>query len=101
MFFVPRKAADAPPPHRQRNHSTATTTARTMMRIVATLLVSSVGLAAAQTLSQGGSVSAEDAAREMPVLGSAHPLATEGETVTLQRFSDAGVMIALDKSHCG
>ena len=78
-----------------------------MLRLSAAVLASSVGLATAQwptdvqTLSQGGSVSAEDAARGMPVLGSAHPLATEGETVTLQRFSDAGVMIALDKSHCG
>jgi len=71
-----------------------------MMKAVA-VVVGSVGMAAAQTLEVGSTVSAEDAIREMPVLGSVHPLAEEGQTVTLQHFSDAGVMIALDKSHCG
>ena len=67
----------------------------------AAILLGSLGMVAAQQLQVGDTVSTEDASREMPVLGSSHPLATEGETVTLQRFSDAGVMIVLDKSHCG
>jgi hypothetical protein len=32
------------------------------------------------------------------VLRSNHPLAVEGQTTT--RFSEAGVMVVLDKSHC-
>lgn len=71
------------------------------MMKAAAALVGSVGIATAQTLQVGSAVGAEDAAREMPVLGSVHPLAEEGQTVTLQRFSDAGIMIVLDKSHCG
>ena len=72
-----------------------------MMKAAAATLLGSVGLAAAQTLSAGDTLSADDASIAMPVLRSEHPLATAGETVTFQRLSEAGVMIALDKSHCG
>ena len=48
----------------------------------------------------GSTVGEGDAAWEMPVLRSNHPLAVEGHTTTLRRFSEAGVMIVLDKSHC-
>ena len=71
-----------------------------MMKAIA-LIMGSVGVVTAQNLQVGDTVSAEDATRPMPVIGSVHPLAPEGESVTLQRFSDAGIMIVLDKSHCG
>jgi hypothetical protein len=64
----------------------------------AALVVGSIGVVAAQTLAPGSTVGDADAAREMPVLRSNHPLAVEGQTTT--RFSEAGVMVVLDKSHC-
>lgn len=70
------------------------------MKAVA-IFVGSLGVVTAQSLNVGDTVSTEDATRPMPVIGSVHPLAPEGESVTLQRLSDAGVMIVLDKSHCG
>ena len=66
----------------------------------AALVVGLLHVVAAQTLAPGSTVGEGDAAREMPVLRSNHPLAVEGQTTTLRRFSEAGVMIVLDKSHC-
>ena len=70
------------------------------MRAVAALVASLAGSASAQ-LQAGSVVSAEDAARPLPVLRSVHPWVEEGSSVTLQGLSDAGLTVVIDKSHCG
>ena len=69
------------------------------MRAAAAMLAMA-GSASAQ-LQAGSVVSAEDAARPLPVLRSVHPWVEEGSSVTLQGLSDAGLTVVIDKSHCG
>ena len=66
----------------------------------AAALVAMAGSVSAQ-LQAGSVVSAEDAARPLPVLRSVHPWVEEGSSITLQGLSDAGLTVVIDKSHCG
>ena len=70
------------------------------MRAAAALLAMA-GSVSAQQLQAGSVVSAEDAARPLPVLRSVHPWVEEGSSVTLRGLSDAGLTVVIDKSHCG
>ena len=66
----------------------------------AAALLAMAGSVSAQ-LQAGSVVSAEDAARPLPVLRSVHPWVEEGSSITLQGLSDAGLTVVIDKSHCG
>ena len=69
------------------------------MRAAAAMLAMAGGASA--QLQAGSVVSAEDAARPLPVLRSVHPWVEEGSSITLQGLSDAGLTVVIDKSHCG
>ena len=66
----------------------------------AAALLAMAGSVSAQ-LQAGSVVSAEDAARPLPVLRSVHPWVEEGSSITLEGLSDAGLTVVIDKSHCG
>ena len=67
----------------------------------AAALLAMAGSVSAQRVQAGSVVSAEDAARPLPVLRSVHPWVEEGSSITLQGLSDAGLTVVIDKSHCG